>query len=429
MTAIKFLFKNSRLLKYFIFSLTCVVFAMILTSCEQNPTAPNEPPKPYGYQEDIYWPSLADSPWPMYQHDPQNTGRSKYKGPQSGAKIWEYDSVSIESGIVINGNGSIIFQTGGSPLGWGKIYSINTDGSLDWNYSVDQIASGTTPLVMNDGKIISSTYIGGKIVALDPNGNELWNYNTGGYINNVNLTVGLDGSIYFVDTSRTLYSLNSNGVLLWTLKIENAIFGYGVNPSLAFSQDGKRLYITGANYALNAVDIQTQSVLWTYGNYFNVSPPVIDNRGNIYLCGKPKSDERTSLTKLDPNGDELWIKYWGDGTEPYFYPPTIDKNGNIYFGYDSLHSVTYDGVLRWKVDLFDSDIGSILSPISCDNNSVVYVPVEIDGQFSRIFAINSDGLLIWQSDLLEGHSGDSPALSDGKMFFPTYRSEKLYLIQ
>jgi len=410
------------------FFILLILTFIITTSCDLTDPKKDKP-KPEGYQEDIPWPSLADSPWPIFQHDAQNTGRSKFSGPQSGAKIWEYDSVSIENGIVISKNGSVIFMTGNSPFGNGKIYSVNPDGSLGWNYNTNNQASGTTSLVMNDGKIISSTYIGGKIIALDQKGNEIWNYNTGGYINCVNLTVGLDGSIYFVDTSRTLYVLNSNGKLQWTLKIEHSVFGNGINPSLAFSPNGKILYTTGNKKALYAVDIQTQSVLWTYGDNFNVSPPVIDNSGNIYLCGKPKSDERTSITKLNSNGAKLWVKYWGNDNEPYFYSPTIDRNGNIYFGYDSLYCITYNGNLKWKVDLFDSDNGSILSNLTCDINNNVYVPVEMENYSSKIMAFNSDGHIIWQSGLLKGHSGESPALSDGKMFFPTYRSSKLYLIQ
>ncbi len=365
----------------------------------------------------------------MYQHDPQNTGRSKYKGPQSGVTTWDYDSVSIESSVVIGLNGSIIFQTSRPGFDRGGVFDISSSGNLNWYYKVNEVAAGTTPLVMNDGKIIISTYIGEKIIALDSNGNELWNYNNGGYINNVNMTVGLDGAIYFVDTSRTLNSLNSNGVLLWTMKIENAFFGNGVDPRLAFSPDGKRLYITGANHALYAVDIQTQSVLWTYGNYFNVSPPVIDNAGNIYLSGKPKNDQRTSLTKLNSNGDELWVKYWGNDAEPYFYTPTLDKNGNIYFGHDSLYCLTYDGVLKWKKDLFASVNGNIISSLSCDINGIVYVPIEVELHLCKIVAVDSDGIILWQSEVLVGAVGDSPAMSDGIMFFPTYRSQKLYAIK
>jgi hypothetical protein len=415
--------------RYYSIIIAAVVSLISFTLTTCNPTEPICPePKPPGYQEDIPWPSLADSPWPMYQHDPQNTGRSKYKGPQFGVTKWDYDSVYIESSVVIGLNGSIIFQTSRPGFDRGGVFDIGSSGNLNWYYKVNEVAARTTPLVMNDGKIIISTYIGGKIVALDPNGNEIWNYDTGGYINNVNLTVGLDGAIYFIDSTRTLYSLNSNGVLLWTMKIENAFSGNVVNPRLAFSPDGKRLYITGANHALYAVDIQTQSILWAYGNNFNVSPPVIDNAGNIYLSGKPKSDQRTSLTKLNPNGDEMWVNYWGNDTEPYFYTPTLDWNGNIYFGYDSLYSLTYDGVLRWKKDLFASVNGNILSSLSCDINGIIYVPIEVELRLCKIVAVRNDGIILWQSEVLVGAVGDSPALSDGIMFLPTYRSQKLYAI-
>ena len=185
----------------------------------------------------------------MYQHDPQNTGRSRYKGPQSGVTTWDYDSVNIESSVVIGLNGSVIFQTSQPGFNKGGVYNLSSAGNINWYFKVNEVAAGTTPLVMNDGKIIISSYIGGKIIALDANGNELWNYNTNGYIQNVNMTVGLDGSIYFIDSTRTLYSLNSNGMLLWTMQIENAFSGNVVNPRIAFSPDGIKLFITGANHA------------------------------------------------------------------------------------------------------------------------------------------------------------------------------------
>ena len=132
---------------------------------------------------------------------------------------------------------------------------------------------------------------------------------------------------------------------------------------------------------------------------------------------------------MNSNGDELWVKYWGDNAEPYFYTPTLDKNGNIYFGYDSLYSLTYDGVIRWKIGLFTSVNGNILSSLSCDNNDIVYLPVEVDLNLCKIIAVDCNGLIIWQSNILVGSVGDSPALSDGIMFLPTYRSERLYAIK
>ena len=46
-----------------------------MLSCKESPITPSESPKPPGYQEDIPWPSLADSPWPMFYGNPQNNGR------------------------------------------------------------------------------------------------------------------------------------------------------------------------------------------------------------------------------------------------------------------------------------------------------------------------------------------------------------------
>ncbi len=57
-------------------------------------------------QVDIPWTTLADSPWPMVKHDPQFTGRSPYKGPQTPNIIWTRD---MENGIF---SGPVIGETG-----------------------------------------------------------------------------------------------------------------------------------------------------------------------------------------------------------------------------------------------------------------------------------------------------------------------------
>ena len=45
---------------------------------------------------------LADTPWPMFQHDLQHTGRSPYLGAQTGAEKWNFTS-----GGEIGGNKSV----------------------------------------------------------------------------------------------------------------------------------------------------------------------------------------------------------------------------------------------------------------------------------------------------------------------------------
>ncbi|MBU2444432.1 MAG: hypothetical protein KJ666_02510, partial [Bacteroidetes bacterium] len=75
-------------MKYII--ITSISFLILISlSCKDKGVDPqdNYPP---GYQHDIPWLSLADSPWPMHNADPQATGRSKYLGPMNGIIDWEF---------------------------------------------------------------------------------------------------------------------------------------------------------------------------------------------------------------------------------------------------------------------------------------------------------------------------------------------------
>ena len=435
MTAKKLQFKNSRPLKYFIFRLTCVVIAVMFTSCEQNPTAPNEPPKPYGYQEDIYWPSLADSPWPMFRGNPQYTGRSKYNGPSSGLVQWAYDSVYIESGVLMGSDNSVIFQTSGPAFGKGGVYSLNQSGDLNWYYKIQEIASGTTPLILSDSTIIVSTYTGGKIIALTKNGLEKWEYDTETYITTRGMNIGKEGTIYFVDSSSTLFALSKDGKLKWTLKIENIFFlSLSSNTRIAFSPDGNTLYITGSEKALYAVDVNQKKIIWSFGGENGIASPLIDYEGNIYLYGIYDRAMGTNayIIKLNKLGNVLWEQSVSNRVDSYFLEPTMDYFGNIYFGFgtDSLYSLDYDGKLRWKSAITEIYGGTISSPLVCDNQNIIYVPIQTNpGYEFKVLAFQNDGKLLWQSDALFGESGDSPAIGIAKLYFPTYRSTSVYSIK
>ncbi len=60
---------------------------------------------------------MADTPWPMFQHDPQHTGRSPFLGPQHEPHcIWSYDFENIiNNGVssqVIASDGNLILGVG-----------------------------------------------------------------------------------------------------------------------------------------------------------------------------------------------------------------------------------------------------------------------------------------------------------------------------
>ena len=60
---------------------------------------------------------LADSPWPMFRHDPQHTGRSPYSGPTTPELRWSYTTgAMIESSPAIGADGTIYVGSSDSKL-------------------------------------------------------------------------------------------------------------------------------------------------------------------------------------------------------------------------------------------------------------------------------------------------------------------------
>ncbi|GAB4210119.1 MAG: hypothetical protein Fur0023_22450 [Bacteroidia bacterium] len=404
--------------------LTAITF-LITTSCDVNDPKKDNP-KPEGYQEDIPWPSLADSPWPIYHHDPQFTGRSKYAGPISGNILWELDSLSIETSVVLGLDSTVNFLTS-SHIGSlpGGLYNVNLfTGKKNWIYKANLIANGPSPLVTADGTIIISTYYDGKIFAISKDGLLKWSFDSKSYITSGNINIDLDGNLYFADSANTLYALNKSGTLGWKLKFENTPFG-SVNTYCPFAPDGKTIFVSGYKNALYAIDIESKSVKWFYQGEGNPKcSPIVDAQSNIYLMIRTSGD-RQYLVKVNSSGKEEWRYYWGS-RYPYLQTPCIDKFGNIVFGFDSLYSVDYKGKLRWKVDLNE---GTISSPVTCDINGTIYLGLSVGDYQSQVAAFSSLGNLWWKSQVLEGEPGDSPAIQNGLLLYPTYRSKKMYAIK
>ncbi|MFQ5486727.1 MAG: hypothetical protein ACE5DO_15540, partial [Desulfobacterales bacterium] len=53
---------------------------------------------------------LADTPWPMFQQNPQHTGQSPFEGPDSIVLAWTFETVGwIASQPVLANDGTIYF--------------------------------------------------------------------------------------------------------------------------------------------------------------------------------------------------------------------------------------------------------------------------------------------------------------------------------
>lgn len=391
--------------------LLILISSLLFVKCD-NPNGPinNEDIVP---QIDIPWPSLANTPWPMHHHDPQSTGRSKYLGPQLGVLAKKVHAWISESGISIGYNKAVFLSSSYPP---GYFFALDYEGNTKWN---SWFSSYTTPLISSDSIIYAA---GEKVFfAFTHSGDTLWKntLDEKNRIVSVGINIDKSGNLYYIDYNHTLTVLDKNGNLKWKLYDERFLNWTDAAPT--FSPDGNTLYVQGVTVSVLAIDINGQTVKWTFGDKQLSSSPVIDNAGNIYII----PDVERSLTdrkfySINSEGAINWTfdftaKKVFDNTEP-----TIDYNGNIYFGADTLYSLTNGGKLRWKQSLNGR---RIISPLICDKENVVYIGTENPEILeNKIIAVSDNGETKWEIiDAVERELGVSPALTeDGTLFYPTW---------
>jgi outer membrane protein assembly factor BamB len=368
----------------------------------------------------------------MYHGNPQSTGRSRYFGPAGGFIDWEFDSVYSETGIAIGADSTIYFGTTGVPLIPCALYALRPDGSFKWRFAPPGGGAGviqTTPLVRADGVIYVAGWGPRLVFAVKPDGTQLWEFTADDWVAHKGMNIGLDGTLYFLDLRRTLYALRPDGTLKWRLS-DSRFFG-SAHSVLVFSPDGKTLYVQGSGVSILAVDIQSQSVIWTFGNIgLQELAPLVDAQGHVYVStvSTDHNAGNPALFSLNPDGSVRWLYAHNNSFRQIIAgESTIDLNGNIYFVFDTLYSVDYSGNLRWKMGLN----GYADSPLVCDLGGTVYLTVNNSLMPNEMMAVNSDGSVMWRIAFDRFYNNDnSPALTvDGRLVFPTWRSTKVLNIR
>ena len=262
-----------------------ILFLSIVEGCKKNDTVgPDDTNNLVAYlqcpQTDIDWPSLADSPWPMFLHDPQHTSRSPLAGPQNGTftrigpvneEIFSSPAVTEDGLIIFGAEGVFAFDVSGT-----QVWHFDTGGTHD-----DFVNS--SPCIASDGTI----YVGcknGNFYALNPDGTLKWLFNTEQTFAFESPSISKDGSDIYITTrdrdksTITLFDIDTTGQMVWRYDLPK---GGTVLTSPAISPDGNTIYITAAS-ALHALNTDGQ-LQWTFDAYPNVGIPVIDNDGNIYF--------------------------------------------------------------------------------------------------------------------------------------------------
>ncbi|MFC2085310.1 PQQ-binding-like beta-propeller repeat protein [Bacteroidota bacterium] len=405
-------------------SLLPTVFSLFLfiASCCITDPEDKVPPKPHGYQENIPWPSLADSPWPMDHHDPQSTGRSQYSGPVNGQILNEfstyYGSSNSQCGIMLDHDPNIYVTNGaGTEVGL-LIIRNNTSPELLFNAGSSHYENYTTPLLRSDSTIVF-TYSRQYIYAITLDGTLIWEFNVGKrkILNLATLPIDIVGNIYFTTLEAELYCLSSEGELKWIYKDEKIFNSLSRIHNLSFSPDGKFLYLPGKQESLLAFNIYDREIKWMYGTLNLRQGAVVDSYGRVYLFME-RGNVNCELVCLNENGQVIWKFYTplgriSDNT------PAIDKYGNICIATDTLYSVNYSGLLNWK----QSMEGFCEAPIIIDGNSNVLVSTRLHGNGGiNIYSFSQHGELNWKIhyDTFE-MIGGSPALSNtGILYYPIH---------
>ncbi|MEF8873492.1 MAG: PQQ-binding-like beta-propeller repeat protein, partial [Candidatus Thermoplasmatota archaeon] len=135
---------------------------------------------------------LADSPWPCFGRDENNTSRSPYNTSHvDGTEKWTFPTGDqVFSSPSIGTNGTIYFGSKDNNL-----YAVYTEnGTEKWSFETGGPV-GSSPAIASDGTI----YVGAldnHLYAVNPDGTEKWNFTMDGNVSS-SPAIGSDGTIYF----------------------------------------------------------------------------------------------------------------------------------------------------------------------------------------------------------------------------------------
>ncbi|KKG15272.1 hypothetical protein EO94_10270, partial [Methanosarcina sp. 2.H.T.1A.3] len=340
---------------------------------------------------------LADTPWPTFQRDFNNTGRSPYKGPQTNNKIWSYTTGKyVYNSPVIGIDGTIYIGSIDK-----KIYALNRDGTLKWTYTTKGDIYGAST-IGSDGTIYSTSY-DGNLYALNSDGTLKWSYPTRNIYGSP--AIGKNGTIYIGSYNCNLYALNSDGTLKWTYKTDSNIYN-----SPAIGKDGT-IYFGSYNtnlYALNP----DGSLKWSYNiGGTSQSSPTIGSDGTIYIGSHDKK-----VYALNSDGTLKWTYTTGNSIVS---SPAVGSDGTIYIGSNDkkVYALNPDGTLKWSY----TTRNYISSSPAIGSDGTIY----FGSGDKKVYALNPDGTLKW-SYTTGNVIQSSPAIgSDGTLYIGS-NDYKLY---
>jgi PQQ-like domain/Secretion system C-terminal sorting domain len=372
-------------------------------------------------QQQIPWPTLADSPWPMMKHDPQATGRSPYVGPKTPNVVWTMDmSYGILSGPTIGPDNNLYYGTDVwlPNNGTNYFYSAYPDGTLRWEFQTGKTQSTNAGFLIGSD---STIYFGSQdhfLYAVTLDGTLKWKYDTGGNVWQAVMNTDLEGNLYVLNNTDYLYSINRDGTLNWKVTYESGLF----SKSVSIAPDGQTLYIAGRDSNLFALNLDG-TIKWKYSCGEVLHSPLVDIEGRIYI---QQSNLPRDLRCISRDGKLLWSYYDGQISNG-FGSPVMDKNGNIYFtnylrpggslDIARLTCLDYFGNHKWTYT-FDIKGEEFTNTLIVDDDGTAYLASSWGYYY---YAISKDGELLWKLPLNENEADNTSAIGlDGTLYIGTH---------
>ncbi len=350
---------------------------------------------------------VADTPWPMFCHDVKHTALSPYSTKDNPYdEIWR---LKTGAGQIVLTDKDMMYTLSGSSL-----HCRYMNGTINWTCKPGGSISHCVPSIGSDGTIYFGTFTDGRIHAIYPNGTKKWTLITKACMSS-SPAIAEDGTIYMTTMDGyqaplrfSLLAINPNGTLQWQYKT-----GGDVTSSPAIADDGTIIF-GGLDSFIYAI-YPNGTLRWRYdtGGWVGGSPS-IDEQGHIYINSR---DEY--LYALYPNGTLKWrtnIKeFWKCSTNP-----AIGPDGTIYVASDGVAAINPDdGGVNW-VYKFGGGFRCITSPIVSADGTIYQQGSQTYGGSGTIYAIASNGTLIWKKVISNGFMDCEPCIApDGTLYVCT----------
>ncbi|MFC2006008.1 PQQ-binding-like beta-propeller repeat protein [Chloroflexota bacterium] len=362
---------------------------------------------------------LADSPWPMFRHDLQHTGRSPYNGPAYPEIKWVYNTGDwqISSSPVIDTDGTVYIGTYDSNL-----FAVSSNGSLKWVFNTSGSYINSTPAISSDGTIYFGTTSGG-LFSINPDGTENWRF---GVFFKSSPVIASDGTIYVGSSdgspeTEALYAINPNGTPKWSY-ILPVTGGSKMYSSPAIADNGTIYFGSWSDNKLSAVS-SNGSLQWSsnsLGSGRIYSSPAIGADGTIYIGSTDKH-----LHAINPDGSIKWSFPTGDEVNS---SPAIALDGTIYVGSDdnNLYAINPDGTEKWS---YTTRARVSSSPVIGADGTVYVGSGESPAGYrdDSLYAISPDGTLKWKIKT-GGSIWHSPAVAADGTIYVGANDGKVYAI-